>query len=236
VKNSYKSSEATTPEELIPPLDRKGIVLAACISMFVGALLISSITASKVYDINLFGFIITVPVGTSLFAFTFFATDVTSEVWGKKHSTMLVLCGFVMRILALVFLYVAVWIHPSPFWENQAAYESVLTGSGRILLAGILTYPVSQLTDIFIFHSLKKRHGSRNLLWFRNISSTFFSQLVDSTVFILLAFGGVMPNAVLLTMVVGQICVKWFIAICDTPFVYMARNYALGRPILDFKG
>lgn len=218
------------------PVDRKTLVLFLCVSGFIGALLVSNITASKVYNIDLWGFVVTVPVGTSLFALTFLATDITSEIWGRRYSTLLVSCGLAMRIFSLSFLYVAVWIPPAPFWQDQTAYQSVLTGSGRILLAGILTYPVSQLTDIFIFHKLKQKHRSKNMLWFRNLTSTFISQSVDSTVFILLAFGGVMASNVLATMVLGQVGVKWFIALCDTPLVYMVRNFAHRRPLLDFKG
>jgi uncharacterized integral membrane protein (TIGR00697 family) len=226
----------TTKHVQDEPLDRKTIVLFLCVSVFVGALLISNITASKLYDITVFGFVVTIPVGTSLFALTFFATDVTSEVWGKKYSALLIVCGLAMRVFSLLFLSFAVFIPPAPFWTGQEAYASVLTGSGRILLAGILTYPVSQLTDVFVFHKLKQRHRGKNMLWFRNLSSTFCSQTVDSAVFICLAFAATTPLPILGTMIVGQVVIKWAIAFCDTPFVYMARNFAYRRPLWDIRG
>jgi len=217
---------------------RKNFVLILLISSFIGALLISSITASKIYTINLLGFMVNVPVGTSLFAITFLSTDVISEVWGKKHAFLLVFSGFVSRIMTLLFLLFAVGVEGAgaPIWDNQVAYADILSGSSRIILAGILTYPVSQVVDILIFHTLKKRHEGKNRLWLRNNLSTIGSQLVDSTVFIAIAFGGILPIDVLINIIIGQVLIKWIIAMLDTPIVYMVRNFATKRNIFDFKG
>ncbi len=217
---------------------RKNFVLILLISSFIGALLISSITASKLYSINLFGFLVNIPVGTSLFAITFLSTDVISEVWGKKHAMLLVFGGFVSRIMSLLFLLFAVGVEGAgaPIWDNQIAYSDILSGSSRIILAGILTYPVSQVVDVLIFHFLKKKHEGQNRLWLRNNLSTIGSQLVDSTVFIAIAFGGMLPVNVLINIIIGQVVIKWMIAMIDTPIVYMVRNFATKRRIFDFKG
>lgn len=219
-------------------VDRKTIVLFLCIAGFIGGLLISNITASKLYFVSIFGQDFTIPVGTSLFALTFICTDVISEVWGKHYSSLLVLAGFLARIGALIFLYFAVNIEGAgaPVWDSQEAYGNILSGSSRIILAGILTYPVSQLTDIYLFHYLKKRQQGKNLLWLRNTTSTFFSQLVDSAVFVFIAFGGLLETPVLINIIIGQVLVKWIIAMIDTPIVYMVRNVALDRKLFDFSG
>jgi len=217
---------------------RKLFVLFLLISSFIGALLVSSITASKLYTINIFDFAVNIPVGTSLFAITFLSTDVISEVWGKKHAMMLVFSGFLSRIATLVFLLFAVGVEGAgaPIWDNQLAYANVLSGSSRIILAGILTYPVSQVVDVLIFHYFKKKHEGKNRLWLRNNISTIGSQLVDSTVFVLIAFGGALPNNILFNIIIGQVVIKWLIAMIDTPFIYMLRNIATSRKLFDFKG
>lgn len=217
---------------------RKLLVLFLLISSFIGALLVSSVTASKLYTLSLFGFDVNVPVGTSLFAVTFLSTDVISEVWGKKYSMLLVFSGFISRIATLLFLLFAVGVEGAgaPIWDNQLAYANILSGSSRIILAGILTYPVSQVVDVLIFHYLKKKHKGKNKLWLRNNLSTIGSQLVDSTIFILIAFGGILPNNVLFNIIIGQVIIKWLIAMLDTPFVYIVRNIATSRKLFDFKG
>ncbi len=218
-------------------IDRKVIVLFFCISTFIFGLLISSITASKLTQITIFGFPIAIPVGTSLFAVTFLSTDVMSEVFGKKYASLLVLYGFLMRLLSLTFIFYAVNIPGADeIWDQQEAYSSILLGSNRILLAGILTYPISQFTDIFVFHKLKEMQKGRNLLWLRNTSSTLISQTVDSTFFIFFAFVSILPLSVMINMILGQVIIKWIISISDTPFVYLVRNYAENRKIFDIRG
>ena len=218
-------------------VDRKTFVLFMCIAGFVGGLLVSSITASKLISFDFLGLAVAIPVGTSLFAITFVSTDVISEVWGRSYASLLVLIGFIARIVTVAFLYYAVTIPGAEeIWNNQEAYESVLRGSGRILLAGIFTYPISQFTDIYVFHYFKKKHEGKNLLWLRNTGSTLISQFVDSTSFILMAFYGLIPNNVIVTMILGQVIIKWVISLLDTPIVYIIRNVALGNKLFDFRG
>jgi hypothetical protein len=216
--------------------DKKEFAFTLLATLFMTSLVVASITATKLYDVHLWGLHIALPVGTSLFALTFLVTDLVSEVYGAKRAYQLVVCGFLARILAGGFIFVAVSITPSIFFENQDAYETVLSGSWRILLAGILTYPISQSIDIFLFHFLKKRQTGKNQLWVRNTLSTFTSQTLDSIVFVLLAFAGTMPNEALMLVVIGQVLVKWIIALLDTPFVYIGRNLILGKKLLDFRG
>lgn len=220
------------------PEGRKMSVLMVCTGGFIGALIISSITSSKLYAINIFSLNVIVPVGTSMFTITFMCTDALTEVFSKTHAMILVFLGFLERIGTFLFLTFAIHVQGAgaPIWDNQDAYASVLGGSSRVVLAGILTYPISQMTDILIFNYFKKKHQGKNMLWFRNTLSTLTSQLVDSAVFITIAFGGILSFSVILNVIMGQIIVKWLVAVCDTPFVYMIRNYAQGRKLLDFKG
>lgn len=211
-------------------------VFLGCVAFFIFSLVVSAITASKITEISVFGWAIAIPVGTSLFAITFISTDVISEVWGARIARKVVIMGLMIRISMALFLAYAVALEPAPYWANQDAYQSILSSSSRILLAGILTYPVSQLADIWIFHRLKERQKGKDHLWIRNNVSTFSSQVIDSVLFIAIAFYGIFEPEVLVSMIIGQVAVKWFIALCDTPFVYFLRNLAVGRKWNDLRG
>lgn len=216
---------------------RKHIVLIGMIALFTMGLIVTAITAQKAYSLQLMGFRIDVPVGTSLFVLTFLATDTISELFGRKWAITVVLSGFAVRLLVAGFIWFAVSVEPADwFAARNESYGAVLAGTQRILIAGILTYPVSQLTDVFLFDYFRRKHEGRNLLWLRNNGSTFISQFIDSGLFVTLAFYGVVPNELLFAMIAGQVVVKWTIALADTPVVYIVRNWALNRPILDLKG
>lgn len=217
-------------------LDRSQKWLYGLIGSFIACLIISSVTASKLWAFNLFGYEIAVPVGTSLFALTFLATDVIAEVWGKKHSYWIVYVGLFCRVIALLFFWFAVFVPAVPYYTNQEAYSTVLSSSGNIIIAGMIAYFFSQTNDVFLFHFLKEKDKGKNKLWKRNLISTFASQLIDSFLFVVIAFITSLNISVIINIIIAQLIFKWSIAFLDTPFVYIIRNAIQKRKIFDFKG
>ena len=212
---------------------RGDAVFAACIALIVACLIVSAVVASKLSVVAVAGLAVVVPVGTALYALTFAAADVLAEVWGTRHAAVGIVAGLAMRLLAVAFLGYAVVVDPVAGWQGQEAYAAVLQSSEHILWAGIVAYAVSQPLNVLLFQAMKRRQAGRNLLWLRNNVSTFLAQGVDTALFVLLAFGAGPEVAPIL---VGQIAVKWAIALADTPFVYLARKIATGRRLLDVTG
>ncbi len=92
----------------------------------------------------------------------------------------------------------------------------VLEQAPRIAIASLIAYLVSQHHDVWAFHFWKKKTGGK-FLWLRNNVSTISSQLLDSALFITIAFYGIMP---IWPLILGQRAVKIIIAAIDTPFLY----------------
>lgn len=190
--------------------DRAFIIL---ISVFIGCITIASVLASKV--ITIFGLF--VPAGVLAYSVTFICTDVISEIWGRKRAGDAVLGGFVALVCVLILVRLSLVWPKAPFWGNDAAFNSVLGSTSRIIIASFIAYIVSQYHDVWAFHFLKKRTGDRHL-WLRNNLSTAVSQFLDSFIFITIAFYGVMP---IWPLIVGQWIIKMAIAILDTPVIYL---------------
>ena len=87
--------------------------------------------------------------------------------------------------------------------DRLAAFETVMGGTPRIWLAGILAYGISQILNVTIFTWLKR--GGGKLLWLRSGVASVLSQIVDTLIFITIAFYGVFPIADLL---LGQMLAK----------------------------
>lgn len=94
-----------------------------------------------------------------------------------------------------------------------------------MILASLISYFASQNLDVSIFHRLKAKHGEKKL-WLRNNVSTMTSQLVDTTLFITIAFWGIVPTNVLLGMIVTQYVFKLCVALVDTPVAYLLVRMA----------
>ncbi|MGQ9484183.1 MAG: queuosine precursor transporter [Desulfosoma sp.] len=181
-------------------------------SIFVGSLVIASVLASKI--ITVFGLV--VPAGVLAYCVTFVVTDVISELWGREKANSVVLGGFVALVFSLLLVRLAVVWTPAPFWPHDPAFRTVLDSTSRIIVASFCAYLLSQYHDVWAFHLLRQLTGGKHL-WLRNNLSTAVSQLIDTVVFITIAFYRVMPIA---PLILGQWVIKLVIAILDTPVVY----------------
>lgn len=183
------------------------------ISIFIGSMTISSILASKI--ICAFGLF--VPAGVLAYSVTFVCTDVISEIWGRERAQQTVMGGFIALVTVLLLVQVALAWEAAPFWKGDTAFKSILSSTPRIIIASFCAYLVSQFHDVHVFHYLRKLTGGRHL-WLRNTLSTAVSQLIDSVVFITIAFYGEVP---VVPLIIGQWLIKFAIAILDTPVIYL---------------
>lgn len=189
-------------------------------ALFVGLLILSNILGVKLFSVGDF----VLPAAVIVYVVTYLVTDVIGEVYGKEVAKKTVKAGFVTQVVAMIFISIAIALPAAPFFEQQAQYEAILGGSFQIMIASLVSYLVSQNTDVWIFHKLKAKHGESKL-WLRNNLSTMSSQLLDTTVFITIAFFG-LPWGTILTMVATQYAFKLLVAIIDTPIAYVLVKLA----------
>ena len=189
------------------------MALAILISFFSGSLVLAAILATKI--ITVAG--LTVPAGVLAYALTFICTDVIGEVWGKQRAREVVGAGFLALIAAFGLIQLALHWPPARFWQGQEAFAAILSTTPRIILGSLAAYLVSQFTDVWVFHACRRMTSGRHL-WLRNNLSTALSQLIDTLIFISIAFLGIMP---VVPLIVGQWVVKLGIAAVDTAVVYL---------------
>ncbi len=184
-------------------------------AIFIASLLTSNVIAVKV--ITFWGLV--VPAAVIVYPLTFLMTDIIGEIWGKESSGKTVRNGLICQVLALVFIGIALVLPIAPFATDfQIQFAAVLGQSARVIVASLVAYSISQTTDVVIFHRLKAKTG-RGKKWLRNNLSTMTSQLLDTAVFILIAFWGTVPN--IWIMILSQYLIKVVYALLDTPFFYL---------------
>ena len=214
---------------------RAYIVLA---SLFTGSVVAANLIGVKVIPFfRLGGFQFTGSVGIFLFPLTFLITDIVAEVYGPKATRSLVTGTLVTLVLVLVATAGATVLPPaSRFAAQNDAYVSIFRGSLRITLASIVAFSLSQYHDVWAFDFWRRRTGGR-FLWLRNNASTLASQLIDTVIFMLIAFWGIGERFtlgfVLGSMVPPYYVLKVLAAFIDTPLVYlgvaMLRKAGVGR-------
>jgi len=190
----------------------ENLTLLKCI--FVTTLIVANIAAAKV--VTFWGLV--VPAAIVAYPLTFLMTDVIGEIWGKEEANKTVKLGFVCQLLSLILIGLAIVLPVAEFANNQAEFESILGQSFRMVVASLIAYTVAQFNDVYIFHKLKDKHNGKHK-WIRNNLSTMTSQLLDTAIFITIAFIGTVPN--IFVMIISQYAVKLVYAILDTPFFYL---------------
>lgn len=201
--------------------------------VFAVSLVIANVVTGKLIDvpINLFGAHIQLPGAAVCYAITFLMTDVIGEIWGKHEANMCVKFGFVCQILATILIIFTQFL-PAVDPDMQSAYNALL-GQNWVFVIGSLTgYLASQAWDVYFFHKIRdkitKETGSNRSRWIWNNASTMTSQIIDTVLFIGIAFGlgfGWLfkpeMHMALLSMFIGQYVIKFVLAAIDTPIFYL---------------
>ncbi len=170
-------------------------------------------------------------LGNVLFASSFLATDIMSEIYGKKEANRCVKIGIAANVTFILisqswFLYA-----PSENDVMSGAIRTVFANTPRVMLASLFAYAVCELYDVWAYHFLwawtERRFGDRRrFLWLRNNGSTLVSQLINTVVFNLLAFAGVYSAGVIVQILIFGYGIFIVTSLLDTPFLYWARRIA----------
>lgn len=168
-------------------------------------------------------------LGNVLFASTFLVTDILSENHGRKDAQRTVL---ISTLCSVFFIAISqMWLLYTPAESDWAsgAFHIIFSSTPRIVFASLAVYLVSQLTDVWLYHKWwewsKKRFGdSRKGLWIRNNGSTMISQLLNTSLYTLLAFYGTYQTSTLISIFASTYTIYFITSLLDTPIVYWCRN------------
>ncbi len=172
-----------------------------------------------------------IPVGLLAFPFTFFVTDLISELFGRKKAQMLVWIGFCMNLFMLAIM-TANYYLPNAYGISggRTLFDGVYGFMVGNTIGSMIAYLIAQTVDVQLFHFWKRFTKGRHL-WLRNNASTMVSQLVDSTAILsILYFAGNLGDEIsgagaLFILILNSYLFKFFSALFDTPVCYAAIHY-----------
>lgn len=201
------------------------------------AIISANIQVLKAVQFNIFPE--PVALGTILFSSTYLATDLLGEQFGLKFARRGVYMGFFAHLFFSVIMLLTLGfspLTPEQAGENMAwaipyhdHIAALFTLQFSLFSAGILAYFISQLNDIWLYDWIKRKTNNK-YLWLRNNGSTIVSALIDNTVFSIFAWiifsSNPLPfKTVLFTYILGTYSLRIFIALLDTPVMYLAKAW-----------
>jgi uncharacterized integral membrane protein (TIGR00697 family) len=179
-------------------------------------LVTSTIAGAKVFALP-FG----LSASATVFSYilTFIIIDAIAEVYGREYSRFVINVGLLGMFVSAIYLRFAIALPPAASYErHQAAFEDTLGSTWRIWLGGWVAYILSQHLDVWVFLKLR-RSKEGNALVFRTWASNLLAQLLDTIVFITIAFNGSEPIG---PLIAGQYLVKIAFATFASPLVSLA--------------
>lgn len=202
--------------------NRPSFLLTGLAALFCVSLVVSNIVAGKLYQAP-FGIVLTSAVW--LFPIVYIVGDIVPEVYGLRTAQRIIWLAFGANAFAIVFFMLTLALPAPAFWTGQGAFTTVLGFTPRLLLSSFCAYIVGTHANAWVMVTMKRLTAGR-WLWTRTISSTIVAETLDSTIFIGLAFAGVVPLAALPGMILAQAVFKSTYEIIATPLTYVVVAYA----------
>jgi queuosine precursor transporter len=189
------------------------------VALFVASLLTANIIAVKLIQIGP----LVLPAGVVVFPISYILGDILTEVYGYKWARRAIWLGFVGNLVAVIAIVLAGVLPAPPFWTDQAAFDTILGFAPRLLVASFVAYLVGEFANSTVLAKMKIWTQGRHL-WARTIGSTVVGQGLDSLVFIIIAFGGIMAPAAVITAILSQWLFKTAYEVLATPLTYLVVN------------
>ena len=197
--------------ERISPVGSLSLADTLVVGLYVGAELAANVTEAK--PVRFLGLV--VDGGTLIYAVTFTLLDLIHERQGKKGAQKVVVAAFAANLLLAAYVHLTIRLPYPSFYEGQASYQQVLGATPRIVAASLTAFFLASLVDTEVYAWFKTRiDGYR---WIPVLGSNAVGTLLDSVLFISLAFYGRYP---LLPLIVGNYTIKMTVTALSLPLIY----------------
>ncbi|MEK7613391.1 MAG: queuosine precursor transporter [Patescibacteria group bacterium] len=203
----------------MPELSERSIRnLGIALTVYLTALFAANTLGLKIMPF-LFGSHLSVAVFS--FPIVFLMTDVIGEVYGKRIAKLFVFAGFISTALFIAFSLLSLalpWAESGEWVHN--GYNQVFGISLRIAVASLAAFLIAEYQDVVSFFFFREKFGAK-LFWLRSFLSNTWSQLLDTVIFMLIAFLGVYDTNTLISIIITWWLFKVAMGFLYTPLSYL---------------
>lgn len=191
------------------------------IAAYIGAQMLSDIASLKI------GIVLglAVDMGTFIYPITFTLRDLAHKQLGKRNAQTLVISAAVINLFMAAYLWWVASVPSDPSWGLGREFAAILAPVWRIVLASIAAEVISELLDTEIYHWYVTRITTR-YQWMRVLISNAISIPVDSLIFSVGAFGGMLPWPVVGQIFIFNLLIKFGMTLISLPMIYLVPSRA----------
>ncbi|MFA6099772.1 MAG: queuosine precursor transporter [Patescibacteria group bacterium] len=187
------------------------------------AVYLASLFAANTLGLKIMPFLFGSHLSVGVFSFpvVFLMTDVIGEIYGKRIAKLFVLAGFIATVLFILysFLSLAVPWSIDGEWARQG-YNQIFGISIRIAIASLTAFLIAEYQDVISFFFFREKLGTKHF-WLRSNLSNLWSQLLDTVIFMTIAFAGVYQTRTLISIIITWWLYKVAMGLLYTPLSYV---------------
>lgn len=187
---------------------------------FAVVLILSNITSTKILSLGWFSF----DGGTILFPLAYIFGDVLTEVYGYARARRVIWIGFAMNLLMVLIFWLVGKLPPAMDWGLQESYNNILGVVPRIVLGSLCAYLVGEFINSFVLAKIKIKTKGK-FFWLRALGSTVLGQFFDTSIFLLIAFAGILPWNLILILWISNYIFKILVEIILLPLTYKVVRF-----------
>jgi len=199
------------------------------IGIFVAVLLISNTVSTKIVNLGWFVF----DGGTILFPLSYIFGDILTEVYGYSRARKVIWIGFFSLMLMSLVYFIVGALPAADGWQFQESYNNILGIVPRIAIASLIAFFAGEFSNSYILAKLKIMTKGK-YLWVRTIGSTLVGELLDTLIFVIIAFAGVMPQSLLIPIIISNYVFKVGVEVLMTPVTYKVVAFLKKHEDIDY--
>lgn len=187
------------------------------------AIYLTSLFAANTLGLKLMPFIFGTNLSVAVFSFpiVFLMTDVIGEVYGKQIAKFFVIAGFVTTALFIAYSFISLAMPWSPKGDwVRSGYNDVFGVSVRMAIASLVAFLIAEYQDVLSFFFFRQKFAGK-FFWLRSFLSNLWSQLLDTVIFMVIAFAGVYSTRTLISIMISWWLYKVAMGIFYTPLSYL---------------
>jgi uncharacterized integral membrane protein (TIGR00697 family) len=189
------------------------------VATYIAAQILSDITSLKI--ILFAGF--SMDAGTLIYPITFTLRDMVHKAVGKKGARTIIVTAAVINLAMAALFWIVAHLPYDINTGHQPNWNSVLAPVWRIVIASIGAEVLAELIDTEVYHWWISKVTTR-YEWARVLVSNSLSVPLDSLLFCWLAFGGILPIAVVWSIFGANVLLKGIVTLVGMPLIYLVKE------------
>ena len=198
--------------------------------LFCVCLIVSNLMEIKTVELGP----LTITAGVVVFPISYILNDCITEVYGFSMARFVIWLGFAANLLVSLLLQIGILLPGTPDWTGQEAMELIFGAVPRIFAASFIAFLCGSLANAWIMSRMHRAAGGSRGFSLRAVVSTLGGESIDSSLFFPIAFGGILPWSVIVSLIVSQALLKTLYEIIVLPItIIVVKRLRRYNPLPD---